>query len=120
MRFTKLCLGGLAVSALILAPMSGVASAKAHPPKSHNAHHHPKAHHPHGPNKLKCFDGPSDGTIYGGKCTLLSNGAKGKATLDNTDSNPNGDYAGVFTSHPSMSGQLLGKVKQLGYHYTGN
>lgn len=119
MRYTKFLLGGLAVSALILAPMSGVASAKAHPPKVHKAHHHPHGH-PHGPNKLKCFDGPSDGSIYGGKCTLLSKGAKGKATLDNTDSNPNGDYAGVYTAKPTISGRLLGQVKQLGYHYKGN
>ena len=72
-----------------------------------------------GQNKLMCFDGPSEMTVFGGLCTLTGNGAKGPATLDNTDTNPNGDFSGVFVDHTTMSGQLLGDVTQLGYHYTG-
>jgi len=73
-----------------------------------------------GQNKLLCFDGPSDGTIYGGKCTLKSNGAKGPATLDNTDSNVNGDYSGVYIQNTTITGQTLGNITQLGYNYSGN
>jgi hypothetical protein len=72
-----------------------------------------------GQNKLLCFDGPSDGTIYGGHCTLKANGAKGPATLDNTDSDPDGDYSGVYIQNTSVSGQLLGNITQLGYSYSG-
>ena len=43
-----------------------------------------------GQNKLLGFDGTTDGG-FGGIATV-SNGAKGPATLNNTDSNPNGDY----------------------------
>jgi hypothetical protein len=72
-----------------------------------------------GQNKLQCFDGTTDGFGFGGICKLTGNGAKGPATLDNTDSNPNGDYAGVFINNTTMSGQLVGDVKQLSYTYTG-
>jgi hypothetical protein len=71
-----------------------------------------------GQNKLLCFDGTTDGG-FGGICTLKSNGAKGPATLNNTDSNPAGDYAGVYTANSSMSGQLLSTITQLGYTYSG-
>jgi len=71
-----------------------------------------------GQNKLQCFDGTTDGG-FGGICTLKANGAKGPATLDNTDSNPNGDYSGVFIQNTTLSGQLLTSVTQLSYSYSG-
>jgi len=72
-----------------------------------------------GQNKLLCFDGPSDGTIYGGHCTLKANGAKGPATLDNTDTDPDGDYSGVYIQNTTLTGQLLSDITQLGYSYSG-
>jgi hypothetical protein len=104
MRISKLLLGGLAVSALTFAPLSGVAGAKPGPPPGHN--------------KLTCFDGTHDGG-FGGICKLKGKGAKGGATLDNRDNNPNGDYAGVYTNHSAITGKPLGQIKSLGYHYTG-
>jgi hypothetical protein len=71
-----------------------------------------------GQNKLQCFDGTTDGG-YGGVCTLNNNGAKGSATLNNTDSNPAGDYSGVYIAETTLSGQLLTNVTQLGYRYSG-
>ena len=71
-----------------------------------------------GHNKLQCFDGTTEGG-FGGVCTIIGHGAKGPATLDNTDSNPAGDFAGVFTNNTTMSGQLVGDVTQLSYTYTG-
>ena len=72
-----------------------------------------------GQNKLQCFDGSTDGTTYGGTCTLLSKGAKGTATLDLSSSDPDGDYAGVYTLYSNMYGTLLTDVTQLSYQYTG-
>jgi hypothetical protein len=72
-----------------------------------------------GQNKLLCFDGTTDGG-YGGTCTLKANGAKGPATLNNTDSNVNGDYAGVYIQNSTLFGQPLSKITQLGYNYSGN
>src|SRR5690349_6967489 len=71
-----------------------------------------------GQNKLLCFDGTTDGG-FGGICTLKANGAKGPATLDNTDSNVNGDYSGVYIQNTTITGQTLGNITQLGYNYTG-
>jgi len=113
LRISKLLLGSVAVSALLIAPLSGVAAAK--PPK--NPHPHP---HPHAPNKLTCFDGHSEGTIYGGRCTIKGHPEQGPATLDNRENDPDGDYAGVYVPHSAMSGKLLSKVKKLGYNYKGN
>ena len=70
-----------------------------------------------GQNKLLCFDGTTDGG-YGGVCSA-GNGAKGPATLNNTDSNPAGDYSGVYIQNSTLVGQLLKNVTQLGYNYTG-
>src|SRR6185369_9158829 len=72
-----------------------------------------------GQNKLQCFDGTTDGG-FGGLCTLNSNGAKGMATLNNSDSNPAGDYSGVYINNTTLTGQTLGNITQLGYNYTGN
>lgn len=71
-----------------------------------------------GQNKLQCFDGTTDGG-FGGTCTLNSNGAKGPATLDNSSSNPAGDYSGVYTLESTVYGQLLTDITQLSYHYSG-
>ncbi len=72
-----------------------------------------------GHNKLLCFDGPSDETIYGGDCTLMGNGAKGPATLDNTDGDIDGSYSGVYVESSKMYGKLLSDVTQVSFSYTG-
>lgn len=64
---------------------------------------------------LKCFDGPSDLTIYGGACSITN----GVATLNNSDSNPNGDYSGVYYQTSSLSGMMLSGITTLGYTYSG-
>jgi hypothetical protein len=69
-------------------------------------------------NKLLCFDGTTDGG-FGGICTLKANGAKGPATLNNTDTNAAGDYAGVYYATTTMAGQPLGSITQLSYTYSG-
>lgn len=71
-----------------------------------------------GQNKLLCFDGTTDGG-FGGTCTLKGNGAKGPATLDNTDGNANGSYSGVFVENSNLNGSLLKDAKQLSFSYTG-
>jgi hypothetical protein len=71
-----------------------------------------------GQNKIQCFDGTTDGG-FGGVCTLNSSGAKGSATLNNSDSNANGDYSGVFIGATTITGQTLGNITQLGYTYSG-
>jgi len=68
-------------------------------------------------NPLMCFDGPSDGTIYGGHCTL--NAAGTGATLDNTGGDPDGSYSGVFYASSSISGKPLSEVTNLSFTYTG-
>jgi hypothetical protein len=64
-----------------------------------------------------CFDGPSDGTIYGGHCTLSAAGTG--ATLDNTGGDPDGSYSGVFYASSSISGKPLSEVTNLSFTYTG-
>ncbi len=68
-------------------------------------------------NPLLCFDGPSEGTIYGGDCTLNASGTG--ATLDNTGGDPDGSYSGVFFAVSSLSGELLSDVSDLSFTYTG-
>jgi hypothetical protein len=72
-----------------------------------------------GQNKLKCFDGVSDNTIYGGTCTLTSNGSRGPATLDNTGGDPDGSYSGVYVENSNLNGKTIGEVKSLSFTYTG-
>jgi hypothetical protein len=72
-----------------------------------------------GHNKLQCFDGVTDAIGFGGTCTLKSKGAKGPATLDLSSSDPDGDYAGVFTADSNVYGALLTSLTQLSYHYDG-
>src|SRR4051812_20611694 len=76
-------------------------------------------------NKLQCFSGTEDGvqdgvpvvspciTSYGGTCTLNHDGS---ATLDTTDGNPNGSYAGVYIS-PGLPGKPVGNVTKLSFSY---
>jgi hypothetical protein len=71
-----------------------------------------------GLNKLLCFDGTTDGG-FGGTCTLKANGAKGPAYLDNSSSNTNGDYSGVYIQNTTLAGQTLSSVTHLGYNYIG-
>jgi hypothetical protein len=73
-----------------------------------------------GLNKLLCFDGTSDGDIYGGTCTLNSNGAKGSATLNNSGGDTDGEYSGVYVENSTMYNSLLSSVKQLSFNYTGD
>lgn len=72
-----------------------------------------------GHNKLKCFDGPSEGTQFGGQCAI-GRGAMGPATLDVSSDDPDGDYAGVYYQESSIFGAALGDIKQLGYHYVAD
>ncbi len=72
-----------------------------------------------GQNKLKCFDGVSENTIYGGRCTLASNGARGSATLDNIDGDADGSYSGVYLENSNLNGKTIGEVNQLSFNYTG-
>ncbi len=71
-----------------------------------------------GQNKIQCFDGTTDGG-FGGTCTVNSQGAKGSATLALDSSNPNGDYAGVYTINSVIYGTTLSNITQLSYHYSG-
>ena len=68
-------------------------------------------------NPLLCFDGPSDGTIYGGHCTLNASGTG--ATLDNSGGDPDGSYSGVYFANSAISGKLLSDVSDLSFTYTG-
>ena len=75
---------------------------------------------PPGQNKLQCFDGPSELTIYGGACTLQGNGARGPATLTLDGTDPDGDYAGVYILDSTVYGRLLTDVTKLSYNYTAS
>ena len=65
-------------------------------------------------NKLQCFSGTTDGG-YGGTCTLIKNGA----TLNTTDGNTNGSYAGVYIENTNLGGKLLAAVNKLSFTFTG-
>jgi hypothetical protein len=73
-----------------------------------------------GQNKLQCFDGASEGTVFGGDCTIKGKGAKGTATLDLTDNDPQGDFAGVFTADSNLYGMPVADITQMSYHYTAS
>lgn len=70
-----------------------------------------------GKNKLKCFDGPSEGAPQGGACTIVGRGAMGPAVLDVSSTDPDGDYAGVYFAESSIFGSALDDIDQLGFHY---
>jgi len=67
-------------------------------------------------NPLLCFDGPSEGTIYGGDCTINPGGTT--ATLITTDGDPDGSYAGVYYAVSSLSGKLVGSVTNVSFTYS--
>jgi hypothetical protein len=67
-------------------------------------------------NKLTCFSGTTDLTIYGGTCSLTTGGV---ATLNNTDGNLNGDYSGVYLQNSNLDGKKLTTVNKLAFDYTG-
>jgi hypothetical protein len=73
-----------------------------------------------GQNKLQCFDGTTDNLGFGGTCTLQGNGARGPAILDNSSSDPDGDYSGVYVLNSTIYGMTLGDITQLSYNYSGN
>jgi hypothetical protein len=67
-------------------------------------------------NKLTCFDGKSEGTIYGGKCTVNKYGV---ATLNNSGGDPDGEYSGVYLQNSNLEGKAIRTVNQLGFSYSG-
>jgi len=68
-------------------------------------------------NPLLCFDGHSEGTALGGRCTLFSDGSG--ATLDNREADPDGNYSGVYYATTSVSGKPLSQVTDLSFTYSG-
>ena len=73
-----------------------------------------------GKNKLLCFDGVSDESIYGGSCTLVGRGAMGPAILDLTAEDADGSYAGVYYANGSIYGEPLADITHLGFHYVAD
>jgi hypothetical protein len=69
-------------------------------------------------NPLLCFSGTTDGSTYGGVCTLNAGGTA--ATLDNTGGNANGSYSGVYFASSSLSGTLVSSITQLSFDYSGD
>ena len=67
-------------------------------------------------NPLLCFDGPSEGTVYGGDCTINPDGTS--ATLNTADGDVDGSYAGVYYATTSLSGDLIGTVTGLSFTYS--
>ena len=67
-------------------------------------------------NKLTCFDGTSEGTTYGGHCTVNKYGV---ATLNNSGGDPEGEYSGVYLQNSNLEGKAIRTVNQLGFSYTG-
>jgi hypothetical protein len=70
-----------------------------------------------GKTGLICFDGPSDGPVYGGACTLGDDFKT--ATLDNLDFDTDGGYAGVFSRETTGYGLFLSAIKDLYLKYSG-
>jgi hypothetical protein len=68
-------------------------------------------------NKLTCFDGPSEKTIYGGKCTVDKYGV---ATLNNSGGDTDGEYSGVYLQNSNLVGKTIRTVNQLGFSYSGD
>jgi hypothetical protein len=69
-------------------------------------------------NPLVCFSGTTDGSTYGGVCTLNAGGTG--ATLNNTGGDPDGSYSGVYFATSSLSGQLVSGITQLSFDYSGD
>jgi hypothetical protein len=68
-------------------------------------------------NPLLCFSGTTDGSTYGGVCTLNAGGTS--ATLNNNGGDPEGSYSGVYYASSSLSGTLVSSITQLSFDYTG-
>jgi hypothetical protein len=69
-------------------------------------------------NPLLCFSGTTDGSTYGGVCTLSPDG--NSATLNNTGGDPDGSYSGVYYATSNLSGKLVSSITQLSFDYSGN
>ena len=69
-------------------------------------------------NPLKCFSGTTDGTTYGGVCTLNAGGTG--ATLNNSGGDPDGSYSGVYYATSTLSGALVSSITQLSFDYSGD
>jgi len=73
-----------------------------------------------GVNKMICFSGVSEGSIYGGTCTLANKAAsKTVATLKTNGGDPDGEYAGVYSDNKFTGGKALSQVSDLKFSYTG-
>jgi len=66
-------------------------------------------------NPLVCFSGTTDGSTYGGVCTINPGGTS--ATLNTADGDPDGSYAGVYYAVSSLSGKLVGTVNDVSFTY---
>lgn len=66
---------------------------------------------------IACFSGSTDGTTFGGTCTLTPTGV---ATLDTRGDHPSGAYSGVFARNGNLKGKLLADVAELGFRYGGD
>jgi len=73
-----------------------------------------------GLNKLMCFSGTDDGGIYGGTCTLTRRGANSSALLVTNDGDPDGSYAGVFSTNRFIYGKPLSSIGELSFRFSGN
>lgn len=73
-----------------------------------------------GQNKLICFDGTTDGLGNGGTCVIKGKGARGPATLNNTDGDLDGSYSGVYVEASTLYNQSLSHITQLSFNYTGD
>jgi hypothetical protein len=69
-----------------------------------------------GKTGLICFDGPSDGTLLGGDCTLGKDFKS--ATLDNNDAG--GGYAGFYSRETTGYGLFLANIHDLSFKYKGS
>jgi hypothetical protein len=69
-------------------------------------------------NPLLCFSGTTDGSTYGGVCTLNASGTG--ATLNNTGGDTDGSYSGVYYATSNLSGKLVSDITQLSFDYSGD
>jgi hypothetical protein len=76
--------------------------------------------HMFGLNKLLCFSGTDDGSIYGGTCTLTRRGAASSALIVTNDGDPDGSYAGVYSNNRWIYGKPLSSIGTLSFRYTGD
>ena len=67
-------------------------------------------------NPLLCFSGTTDGSTYGGVCTINAGG--NSATLNTTGGPAAGSYAGVYYASSSLSGKPVGTVTGVSFTYS--